>query len=394
MGEVRKIEIKGFRSLKNVSWEPARLNVLIGPNGAGKSNLLWSLEFLRQSAAGKLRDSVLSEGGIRQLLWDHRAGEVAWKIELIPEPLKRALTYELVLRGQAGRGGFYIERELLVDSHRASSQKNGEVPSLIERDANRAAILNLEPRKLVELPEDSVDDDQTALSERFPLATPWIRIFAIAVRRLCVYHDLATYRGTPVREAAVARVEKSLSPDGQNLVPVLHTLYSGDRDFKKDINAGMQAAFGEDFEELIFGPAADQKVQLRIRWKSLKEPVSSANLSDGTLRFLMLLAILANPNPPALIAIDEPETGLHPRMFPIIAEFAASASERSTVIFATHSPDFLDAFPSDCVPTTTVAECIEGETKLSKLDSGDLRQWLKEYSLGNLFRSGDLEAIS
>jgi predicted ATPase len=108
----------------------------------------------------------------------------------------------------------------------------------------------------------------------------------------------------------------------------------------------------------------------------------------------MLLAILANPEPFALVAINEPETGLHPRMFPIIAEFAASASERSTVILTTHSPEFLDAFPPDCVPTTTVAECVDGETKLSKLDSAELKKWLKEYSLGNLFRSGDLEAIS
>ncbi len=81
-------------------------------------------------------------------------------------------------------------------------------------------------------------------------------------------------------------------------------------------------------------------------------------------------------------------------MFPIIAEFAASASERSTVVLTTHSPEFLDAFPSDCVPTTTVAECVEGETTLSKLDPGELERWLKEYSLGKLFRSGELEALS
>ena len=102
----------------------------------------------------------------------------------------------------------------------------------------------------------------------------------------------------------------------------------------------------------------------------LNDPLFAADLSDGTLRFLMLLAILANPEPGTLVAIDKPETGLHPRMFPIIAEFAASASERTTVVLTTHSPEFLDAFPSDCVPTTTVVECVEGETKLSKLDPG------------------------
>ena len=116
---------------------------------------------------------------------------------------------------------------------------------------------------------------------------------------------------------------------------------------------------------------------------------STVNLS------LFLLAVLANPSPPPLIAIDEPETGLHPRMFPIIAELAAAASEKSTVIFTTHSPQFLDAFPKDCVPTTTVAELRDGETHLTRLDDDDLKRWLKDYTtLGQMFVSGELEALA
>jgi predicted ATPase len=391
--KLKKVQITGFRSLKNVVWEPDSLNVLIGPNGSGKSNLLRGLELIRESAAAKLRDSILDDGGFRQLLWDHRAVELAWRLELIPEFMKRTLIYDLALRGQVTQGGFYIDREVLADCQHAKPGTKGETFNLIERDASHAAIFDAQKRKLVALPE-TLDDDRTALSERFPFGTPRIRTFAAAVRLFHVYHDLQTHRKASVREAAVARVEKSLSSDGQNLVPVLHTLYSGDRDFKNSIDAGMRAAFGKDFEDLVFGPAADQKVQLRIRWRSLKDPVSSADLSDGTLRFLMLLAILANPEPFTVVAIDEPETGLHPRMFPIIAEFAASASEHSTVVLTTHSPEFLDAFPPDCIPTTTVAECVEGETKLSKLDPGELNRWLKEYSLGKLFRSGELEALS
>ena len=135
-----------------------------------------------------------------------------------------------------------------------------------------------------------------------------------------------------------------MEPDGQNLISVLHTLYTGDRDFKNEINLAMRAAFGEDFEELVFPPAADQRVQLRVRWKSLQREQSAADLSDGTLRFLFLLAVLASPSPAPLIAIDEPETGLHPSMLPIVAEYAVDASSRTQVIFTTHSPQFLDAF--------------------------------------------------
>jgi len=195
-----------------------------------------------------------------------------------------------------------------------------------------------------------------------------------------------------IRQPAIARLEKRVDPDGQNLISVLHTLYTGDRDFKRDINSAMRAAFGDDFEELVFPPASDQKIQLRVRWKSLKREQSAAELSDGTLRFLFLLTVLASPSPAPIIAIDEPETGLHPSMLPLIAEYAIDAATRSQVILTTHSPQFLDAF-GNTQPTTTVAKWENGETTLQTLRKEELDYWLKEYSLGALFRSGELEQM-
>ena len=154
----------------------------------------------------------------------------------------------------------------------------------------------------------------------------------------------------------------------------------------------MRAAFSEDFEGLEFPPAADQRIQLRVHWKSLEQGRSAADLSDGTLRFLFLIAILANPNPPALICIDEPEIGLHPSMLPIVAEYAVDASQRSQVVFSTHSPDFLNAF-RETPPTTTVVSWQDGETHLRVVSGETLDYWLQQYSLGDLFRSSELEAM-
>lgn len=173
---------------------------------------------------------------------------------------------------------------------------------------------------------------------------------------------------------------------------MLHTLYTGDREFKRDIDAAMRVAFGDDFEELVFPPAADQKIQLRVRWKSLQHEQSAADLSDGTLRFLFLLTVLASPSPAPAIAIDEPETGLHPSMLPLIAEYAVDASTRSQVILTTHSPQLLNAF-SENRPTTTVAKWENGETTLLTLSGEALDYWLNEYSLGGLFESGELEQM-
>jgi predicted ATPase len=194
----------------------------------------------------------------------------------------------------------------------------------------------------------------------------------------------------PVRQSAVTRPERRVLPDGENLISVMHTLYTSDRNFKKNINAAMKAAFGNDFEELAFTPESGQKIQLQVRWKSLKREQSAADLSDGTLRFLFLLTVLASPTPAPIIAIDEPEQGLHPSMLPIVAEYAVDASLRSQVILTTHSPQFLDAF-RDTLPTTTVTKWEDGETELKTIDGKQLEYWLKEYTLGGLFKSGELE---
>ena len=184
-----------------------------------------------------------------------------------------------------------------------------------------------------------------------------------------------------------------MAADGSNLIQVLHTLYTGERQFKQDFDLAMRAAFNDDFEEIIFPPDADQRIQLRLRWKGLKHAQSAADLSDGTLRFLYLIAILANPFPPELIAIEEPEVGLHPAMLPIIAEYARDASRHTQVILTTHSAELLDAF-NEFEPTVSVAKWVEGQTQIEVLSGDRLRYWLQDYTLGKLYRSGELEELS
>ena len=217
-------------------------------------------------------------------------------------------------------------------------------------------------------------------------------VFQKAVGSWSIYHDINVNINASIRQPAIARWERIIQSDGENLIPVLHTLYTSDREFKKDIDLAMRTVFGNDYEELIFPPAADQRIQLRVRWRSLKREQSAAELSDGTIRFLFLLTVLANPTPAPIIAIDEPETGLHPSMFPVVAEYAVEASEKSQVIFTTHSPQFLDAF-REIKPTTTVVKWVDGETTLKNLDGEQLNYWLKEYSLGDLYVSGELEEL-
>lgn len=390
---IRRVEIRGFRSLRAVSWEPGRLNVVLGPNGSGKSNLLRALALLQSSAQGDLGQAILRMGGMTPLLWDGQVSQISWAVDTAPlsDDPAEGLTYELLLEQLGSTSSFRVGRETLSHLSLRGAARQSSV--LLDREGISAITRDSPPGRPLAR-EGSIPEDQSMLSAVVaPFFDPAALSFREALRGWSIYHDLRVDPQAPLRQAAVARVEPRVSPDGQNLIPVLHTLYTGDPEFRRSADAAMSAAFGDDYVGLVFPPAADQRVQLRVRWSSLNTEQSAAALSDGTLRLLLLIAILANPAPGTLIAIDEPEAGLHPRMYPIVAELALQASDRAQVVLTTHSPQLLDAF-ADEPPTTTVAQSIDGETRLSVIDGEELRRWLTEYSLGALFRSGELEGMA
>lgn len=391
--KITKLHIEGFRSFRNVSWSPGDLNVIIGPNGTGKSNLLRFLELISASAQGKLGRYIQSLGGMDPIVWDGEATTIKFALETKPTNELDPEKYELELVRLGPGSSYKIESELLSNAHKQREGREKNAFKFLERRVKAAFIFDEKNNKFI-TPEEFVSDEETLLSLASGpfINNHFIPPFQRELASIAIYRDLNTNTDATVRQSAISRMEKRVEPDGQNLISVMHTLYTGDRDFKNDINSAMRAAFGDDFEELVFPPAADQRIQLRIRWKSLRREQSAAELSDGTLRFLFLLTVLASPSLAPIIAIDEPETGLHPSMLPLIAEYAIDASKRSQVILTTHSPQLLDAF-GETRPTTTVAKWAKGETLLQTLEDEDLDYWLKEYSLGNLFKSGELEQM-
>lgn len=420
-----ELEIEGFRSIASQAWRPGSLNVLIGPNAGGKSNLLKSLELLSTAARGRLGKYVQDEGGIEPILFDGKLPSVWLQIKTSPLPpytdeTKDALSYQLELARLGASSAYRINHEILGNFCDFEAKKNPDPFKLLERDSQYAAVYSIESQKFEPVPTTTstttapdpngqritpqtktttlapgeIPEEEALLS--FMSGPLSLNHFAAEFRKELaswkIYQEFRTDRDAAVRTAQVARADTQVDANGQNLIPVLHTLYQTSREFKNEINTAMRSAFGDDFEELVFPPAADQRIQLRIRWKSLEQARSAADLSDGTLRFLFLLTVLANPDPPPLIAIDQPETGLHPSMFPVVAEYARDAADRSQIVMATHSPEFLDAF-GNAPPTTTVVEREDGQTRLRVVAGDELSYWLKKYTLGELFRSKELEAM-
>ena len=117
--------------------------------------------------------------------------------------------------------------------------------------------------------------------------------------------------------------------------------------------------------------------------------VPATRLSDGTLRYLCLLAILCHPNPPPLVCIEEPELGLHPDVLPTLAELLKEASERCQLIVTTHSDILVDAM-SDRPEAVLVAEKHESGTVLRRLEASKLKPWLEKYRLGALWTRGEI----
>jgi len=391
---VTELHIQGYRTLKDVRWQPGALNVVIGPNASGKSNLLKFLRLVSASARAGLNDYVLREGGMGAILWDGQGEQLAFRLLAgEPELPVEHFEYSASLRRLGSGASFVVDEEALVGLFR----KGGSVkPGAVHLMRTAVEARYHQPGQFSSLDPKELSASETLLGQLSgptPQA-PEIRNFRQFLAGWSIYDDIHTENGTAIRRAVTSRFDERLDADGQNLASVLHTHYTNDVDFKDRIDEAMRAAFGQDYRGLAFPPAADQQIQLAVQWGVPKRPQSAASLSDGTLRFLCLLAVLCQPNPPGLIAFDEPETGLHPRMMRIVAEMAEDAALRTQLLFTTHSAAFLDGFSKETPPTTTVMSLEDGQSELKTVQADELAGWLKDYSLGALYGSRTLENLS
>jgi predicted ATPase len=396
---IQELKVNGYRSFREIVWQPGKLNLVVGPNGSGKSNLLRLLELVSKVAKGKLSDAMSPKesSGMVPLLWDHRVASFSWKLRLDPvdagrNPDADALTMECELENIPQTSSYQIAKDSLGNWQDFDRGQAKSPFWIYQRDIRRAMVYDQQEKGLVRF--DDPDPNESLLSQ---ISDPRTNPIPSHTRRFLegwrVYHDVHVERGSPMRSPATTQYVKLVEPDGSNLTSVLHTLYTSNREFKQQINEGMRAGFGDQFEELLIQPAASNQIQLAIQWRSSKEPHAGQDLSDGTLRFLFLLAVLASPEPASLIAIDEPEVGLHPSMLPVVAEYAAEAAERTQVVVTTHSPVLLDAF-SNTKPRVTVMHWEDGQSQLYTLAASSLDNWLEKYRLGRLFTSGELEFLA
>ena len=194
-------------------------------------------------------------------------------------------------------------------------------------------------------------------------------------------------RYVPLRHPQPADLsEDGLLPDNSNLALVLNQIeHFGD--------ARLEELLRQFFprSERISTKVSSGTVQISLHESGFSTPIPAVRLSDGTLRFLALIATLLSPSPPPLLCIEEPELGLHPDAVVLLAELLVEASERMQLVVTTHSDALVSALTGH--PDAIVAcERIGPGTVLRRLEPEILAEWLDEYRLGDLWRMGELGA--
>lgn len=373
-----------------------QLNVLIGPNGSGKSNFMEAISLL-QAAPRDLSAPVKDVGGVQDWLWKGTPRPVA-SIEATVKPPKgsMAIRHSLSFTEHGQRFELVDER---VENEAAYPGKpdpyffyryqNGR-PVLNERSSLGRSLrqggLNQTEAEGEERPlkRETINPEQSILSQvKDPERYPELAHLDNSYSRIALFREWSFGRYTAPRHPQKADLRNDfLSPAGDNLALVLNKIRPK---VKARLNEALTALYPaiEDFDVQVEAG----RVHLFLMEGNLSIPAT--RLSDGTLRYLCLLAILCHPEPPPLICIEEPELGLHPDVLPQIAKLLVEASERTQLIVTTHSDSIVDAL-NDSPDSVVVCEKETDVTIMRRLEKERLGKWMEKYSLGRLWRMGEL----
>ncbi len=386
---IRSLRLDGLLSFAPGSepFDLRPLNVLIGANGSGKSNVIETLGLLA-AAPRDLSGAVRRGGGIRNWIWKGKPAATQAVIGVtLPSPggpPGREFRHGLTL-GSIG------DRLQVLDEEIAEAEgyvTGSEAIHYRFRDGSATISARADDGTRIERREtgESLAADQSIVAQRreprqYPEIT-WLgrKYSGIQTCTEWVFGSDCPVRGTQ----STALPTDILLPDASNLALVLNEIeHAGDHSIDD-----LLKRFFPLFERLsmrIFGGSTN----IYFFEAGAKAPIPAIRLSDGTLRFLALLAALHSPSPPSILCIDEPELGLHPDAVALLADVLVEASARMQLIVTTHSASLVSALTAygDSIVT---CERLGGSTVLNRVDPEELASWLDDYTLGDLWQMGVL----
>jgi predicted ATPase len=357
------LSVSGYRRLKSVDISLRRLNVLIGANGVGKSSILDVLHLLGVSADRRLATAVLEKGGLQSILTaDGRTSELSVQVRYQPETAGY-ISYELTLKEAGALPVLSIDNERLFQS---------SIGELLDDAATE--------------PDKNYHRSETALSQA-PAMGKASDFRYILASTSAIYHSLDISERAPIKTPQRLYPTRAPGANGEDLLSCLWTIRETARDNYEAIEDSLRAAF-PSFERLEFPPVAAGSFSLGWRDSNFTRPLYANELSEGTLRFLWLITLLQSPGLPKITLIDEPEVSLHPELLRILTELMREASERTQLFVATHSDRFVRFLHPD---ELIVCDLDEGAGMTAQwAGSLDLKEWLEDYTLDQLWSKGIL----
>lgn len=413
---ITELRIQGLRTLADVRLSLRELTVLIGANGSGKSSIIEACELLRKAPSPDfLKEFRRTHWGFAGLL---RHGADQLKLGVRIEEDGQVLDYDFALAERAGQvviveetlsagpDTLRPERRLLLKQPDPSlhtsngvtgeqGKATGALPSRSFRDV-------LVMTDLAAIPDRLLRDRGKPIAGAPLMCVEACRRVSRALHSISVQLPFETLpwwasrslkRPSAMREDNIVEPFERLEPLGSNLGSAYFALRNdlGDAHWRETLEL-IRLGLGEQVEDVLVKAGGDGgKISLRVKYRSQLQPVPTFALSDGTLAYLAWVALYRapRPEPPALLAFDEPELHLHPHLLMRVLDFLESLGQSSSVLVATHSDRLLDGLSRPAQQAVLCELDARGQTQLRRPNQESLDRWMERYrGIGDLRSAG------
>ncbi len=351
---IKRIHIKGYKSIKDQKISLNSINIIIGGNGVGKSNFISVFSFIKSIYEQKLASYVIRKGGSNNILYFGKKQTQDILLDLGFGTSRSDSSYNrFILKLANTQDSLYLNSVM-------TAFKSGKLWSgkLYEEDVRETSFKEIKSGQAYYLNQ-------------------WLKSIRI-------YHFHDTGDNSPIKSVSNIDDNESLKSDGGNLASFLYFLKNKHPKHFYRIEKTIQS-IAPFFDKFILEPSKLNEDIIKLKWKEVAYSdayFDAYNLSDGTLRFMCLVTLLMQPTPPQTIIIDEPELGLHPIAINKLAALMRKAALNSQLIVSTQSVTFLNNFEAEDI---IIADKKNNETVFKRLDKENLENWLQEYSIGDIW---------